>query len=60
MSDIVILVLDSRELNKQDLILAKRALDYGKSIVIALNKWDLIEDKMNLKKYFSEKLKHLN
>ena len=58
MSDIVILVLDSKEkLNKQDLILAKRALDYGKSIVIVLNKWDLIEDKVNLKKYFSERIK---
>ena len=41
MSDIVILVLDTTDkLNKQDLILAKRAIDYGKSIVIALNKWD--------------------
>ena len=58
MSDIVILVLDSNnKLNKQDLILAKRAIDYGKSIVIALNKWDLIEDKIKLKKYFSEKIK---
>ena len=58
MSDIVILVLDSQEkLNKQDLILAKRAIDYGKSIVIALNKWDLIEDKINLRKYFNEKIK---
>ena len=58
MSDIVILVLDSKDkLNKQDLILAKRAIDYGKSIVIALNKWDLIEDKIKLIKYFSEKIK---
>ena len=58
MSDIVILVLDTTEkLNKQDLILAKRAIDYGKSIVIALNKWDLIEDKIKLKRYFSEKIK---
>ena len=58
MSDIVILVLDSTDkLNKQDLILAKRALDYGKSIIISLNKWDLIENKINLKKYFSEKIK---
>ncbi len=58
MSDIVILVLDSNDkLNKQDLILAKRAIDYGKSLVIALNKWDLIEDKINSKKYFSEKIK---
>ena len=59
MSDIVILVLDtSDKLNKQDLILAKRAIDYGKSIVIALNKWDLIEDKIKLKRYFSEKIKN--
>ena len=58
MSDIVILVLDSTDkLNKQDLILAKRAIDYGKSIIISLNKWDLIEDKINLKKYFSDKIK---
>ena len=58
MSDIIILVLDSQEkLNKQDLILAKRAIDYGKSIVIALNKWDLIENKINLRKYFNEKIK---
>ena len=58
MSDVVILVLDTTEkLNKQDLILAKRAIDYGKSIIIALNKWDLIEDKINLKKYFDEKIK---
>ncbi len=57
-SDVVILVLDSTEkLNKQDLTLAKRAIDYGKSIVIVLNKWDLIEDKINLKKYFIEKIK---
>ena len=58
MSDIVILVLDAtNKLNKQDLILAKRAIDYGKSIVISLNKWDLIEDKTNLRRYFSEKIK---
>ena len=58
MSGVVILVVDSKEkLNKQDLILAKRVIDYGKSIVIALNKWDLVEDKMNLKRYFSEKIK---
>ena len=58
MSDIVILVLDATDkLNKQDLILAKRAVDYGKSIVIALNKWDLIENKINLKRYFNEKIK---
>ncbi len=58
MSDVVILVLDSKEkLNKQDLILAKRAIDYGKSVVIALNKWDLIKNKINFKKYFIEKIK---
>ena len=60
MSDVVILVLDAKDkLNKQDLILAKRAIDYGKSIVIALNKWDLIEDKINLKSILVKKLKFL-
>ena len=58
MSDIVILVIDANDkLNKQDLTLAKRAIDYGKSIVIALNKWDLVEDKIKFKKYFSDKIK---
>ena len=58
MSDIVILVLDATEkLNKQDLILAKRAIDYGKSILIVLNKWDLVENTINLKRYFSENIK---
>ena len=58
MSDVVILVLDAKDkLNKQDLILAKRAIDYGKSIVISLNKWDLIDDKIKIKRYFSEKIK---
>ena len=57
MSDVVILVIDAKDdLHKQDLILAKRALDYGKSIVIVLNKWDLIEDKINLMRYFKEKI----
>ncbi len=56
-SDVVILVLDAKEkLNKQDLILAKRAIDNGKSIVIALNKWDLIEDKNMFKRYLREKI----
>ncbi len=58
MSDVVILVLDAKgKLNKQDLTLAKRSIDYGKSIIIVLNKWDLIEDKNKLKRYFVEKIK---
>lgn len=58
MSHVIILVLDATDkLNKQDLVLAKRAIDYGKTIVVSLNKWDLIEDKINLKRYFSEKIK---
>ncbi len=49
--DVVILVLDATsKLNKQDLTLAKRAIDYGKSIIIALNKWDLILNKIELRK----------
>ena len=57
-SDVVILVLDSvQNLNKQDLILAKRAIDYGKSVVISLNKWDLITDKIKLKNDLHNKIK---
>ena len=57
-SDVVILVLDAEQnLNKQDLILAKRAIDYGKSVVISLNKWDLITDKIKLKNDLHNKIK---
>ena len=45
-SDITILITDASEsFNKQDLIIANKALDYGKPMILALNKWDIIQHK---------------
>ncbi len=43
---IVVLLLDATApLEKQDLTIAARALDEGRGVVVAVNKWDLIEDR---------------
>ena len=43
---IVVLLLDATApLEKQDLTIASRALDEGRGVVVAINKWDLIEDR---------------
>ena len=43
---VVVLLLDATTpLEKQDLTIAARALDEGRGVVIAINKWDLIEDR---------------
>ena len=55
-SDISILITDANEdLNKQDLLIANRALDYGKPIILALNKWDVIQYKSKVLKEFKIK-----
>jgi len=44
--DVTILLLDSRETpNRQDLRIANMALDNGKGLILAMNKWDLVENK---------------
>ncbi len=44
-ADVVLLVLDATApLEKQDLTVANRAIAEGRSLVIAANKWDLVED----------------
>lgn len=41
----VVLVLDARDmLEKQDLTIARHVLDEGRVLVVAVNKWDLIDD----------------
>lgn len=43
---VVVLVLDGETmLEKQDLAIARMALDEGRALVIAANKWDLVKDK---------------
>ena len=44
-ADVVLLMVDaSAPLEKQDLIIANRALDAGRALLIAANKWDLVEE----------------
>ena len=42
----VVLVMDATQiLERQDLTIAKLVVDEGRSLVLALNKWDLVEDR---------------
>ena len=44
-AQVVVLVLDSNDmLEKQDLTIARRVINEGRVLVIAVNKWDLVKD----------------
>ncbi|MGI9419923.1 MAG: ribosome biogenesis GTPase Der [Geminicoccaceae bacterium] len=44
-ADVVLLMIDaSAPLEKQDLVIANRALDAGRALMIAANKWDLVDE----------------
>lgn len=43
-ADVAILVVDAFEYGDHELRLANLALDWGKPAVVAVNKWDLVED----------------
>ncbi|MEM8589557.1 MAG: ribosome biogenesis GTPase Der [Pseudomonadota bacterium] len=46
MAQIVVLVLDADAvLDKQDLTIARRTLDEGRALLIAINKWDAVRDR---------------
>lgn len=46
LSQIVIVMIDAQKLfEKQDLQIAAHVIDEGRSLVIGVNKWDMIEDK---------------
>jgi GTP-binding protein len=56
-AEIVILVLDAEQmLEKQDLTIARMVEDEGRALVIAVNKWDLIEDKKAALEKLSDRL----
>lgn len=45
-ADVVVLMMDARQpFEHQDRTLAAYAVDHGKPLVLALNKWDLVENK---------------
>lgn len=51
MAQVVVLVLDADGiLDKQDLTIARKVLDEGRALVIALNKWDIADKKEALDK----------
>jgi len=53
----VLLVLDSETmLEKQDLTIARMALDEGRALVIAANKWDTVDDKNTASRILRDRL----
>jgi GTP-binding protein len=54
-AEVVVLVLDSADmLEKQDLAIARQVEEEGRALILAVNKWDLVEDP----KAAFEKLEH--
>ena len=56
-AQIVVLILDiSEALSKQDLTIASHVIEEGRVLVIAANKWDLVEKEENVKLELLERL----
>lgn len=59
LAHVVVLVVDATQpLEKQDLEIARHVIDEGRALVLAINKWDLVEDKTAAKaeiEYIMEK-----
>lgn len=57
MAHVVVLVLDADGiLDKQDLTIARLVIEEGRALVIALNKWDAVEDKNAALRRMSDRL----
>ncbi|MDD3370491.1 MAG: ribosome biogenesis GTPase Der [Alphaproteobacteria bacterium] len=58
LAHIAILVLDATQpFDKQDLIIARHIVEEGRVLIVALNKWDLVEDKKLITRQILEKAK---
>lgn len=56
-AEVVILILDANmPMEKQDLIIASKVLDEGRALIIALNKWDSIENQRFVLNELKEKM----
>ncbi len=54
-AEVVVVLIDAeRPLEQQDLIIAEMAAEEGRALVIAINKWDLVENKQALLKDIRE------
>lgn len=61
-ADVVLLVVDPRELGDHEMKLANEALDAGKPVIVTISKWDLIESKEEAKRVRTDlglKLSHI-
>jgi len=57
LANIVILVLDAElAFDKQDLSLAHMVIEEGRCLIIAINKWDAANKKLDLLKHYQDKL----
>jgi GTP-binding protein len=57
LAQVVMLVLDADAiLDKQDLTIARRTLDEGRALVIAINKWDAVGDRTGALKRLKDRL----
>lgn len=56
-ADVVLLMVDATApLEKQDLVIANRALDAGRALMIAANKWDLVEEPRQAQRTLRERI----
>ena len=56
-AEVVILVLDANEpMEKQDLIIASTVINEGRALILALNKWDEIENQKKVLRDIKEKM----
>jgi len=56
-ADVVLLMVDATApLEKQDLTIANRALDAGKALMVAANKWDLVDDRNRALKVIRDRI----
>ena len=57
LAQVAVLLIDGTEpLDKQDLAIAAHAVDEGRALVLAVNKWDLVEDRAAALKRLEERL----
>ncbi|MDR3440860.1 ribosome biogenesis GTPase Der [Telmatospirillum sp.] len=57
MAQVVVLVMDANAiLDKQDLTIARLVIDEGRALVIAVNKWDVVENRAEAQQRLSDRL----
>ena len=56
-SEVVLLVLDATDgLDKQDLTIARRTVEEGRALLVAMNKWDLPDDRESARRRVADRL----